>query len=141
MMFIGERRLPDPNVSPETDAFWTAAARGEFLVRRCRACGKAHWYPRTLCPFCTSADTEWIEGSGRGVIYSFSVMRRAEPPFVMAYVTLAEGPTMMTNLVNCDPAALQIGAAVELVFVRSEGDFAVPCFQPTPRGHGRVATS
>jgi hypothetical protein len=48
----------------------------------------------------------------------------------MAYVTLAEGPTMMTNIVNCDPDALQVGAAVELVFVRSEGNFAVPCFQP-----------
>jgi uncharacterized protein len=141
MMIIGERKLRDPNPSPETDAFWAAAARGEFLVRRCRACGKAHWYPRTLCPFCTSADTEWIRGSGRGVVYSFSVMRRADPPFVMAYVTLAEGPTMMTNLVNCDPAALKIGAAVELIFVRSDGDFAVPCFQPAPRGHGGVATS
>jgi uncharacterized OB-fold protein len=48
----------------------------------------------------------------------------------MAYVTLAEGPTMMTNIVNCDPDALQIGATVELVFVRSEGNFAMPCFQP-----------
>jgi uncharacterized OB-fold protein len=59
-------------------------------------------------------------------------MRRADPPFVMAYVTLAEGPTMMTNIVNCDPATLQVGAAVEVIFVRSEGGFAVPCFQPKP---------
>ena len=129
-MQIGARALHDPNPSPETEAFWSATARGVFLIRRCRACGKAHWYPRTLCPFCTSTDTEWEEGSGRGVIYSFSLMRRADPPFVMAYVTLAEGPTMMTNIVNCDPDALQVGAAVELVFVRSEGNFAVPCFQP-----------
>jgi uncharacterized OB-fold protein len=57
-------------------------------------------------------------------------MRRADPPFVMAYVTLAEGPTMMTNIVNCDPDTLQVGAAVDLVFVRSAADFAVPCFQP-----------
>jgi uncharacterized protein len=130
MMVYGERKLPDPNPSPETQEFWDAAARGEFLVRRCAACGKAHWYPRTLCPFCSSWDTEWVPGSGRGVIYSFSVMRRAEPPFVMAYVTLEEGPTMMTNLVDCDPATLRIGGAVELVFKPSEGGFAVPCFRP-----------
>jgi uncharacterized protein len=129
-MQIGTRALGDPNPSPETEAFWDASAQGVFLVRRCRVCGKAHWYPRTLCPFCSSADTEWVKGSGRGVIYSFSFMRRTEPPFVMAYVTLAEGPTMMTNIVNCSPDALEVGAAVELVFVRSAGGLAVPCFQP-----------
>jgi uncharacterized OB-fold protein len=131
-MQIVARALRDPNPSPETEAFWSATAQGVFLVRRCRACGKAHWYPRTVCPFCSGLGTDWVPGSGLGVIYSFSVMRRAEPPFVMAYVTLAEGPTMMTNIVNCDPATLEVGAAVEVIFVRSEGGFAVPCFQPKP---------
>jgi len=129
-----ERIPADPNPSPETEAFWEAAKAGRFLVRRCKACGKAHWYPRTLCPFCASLDTEWIEGSGRGTIYSYSYMRRATPPFVMAYVALAEGPTMMTNIVDCDPEGLRIGDAVELAFRSSEGGFAVPCFRPSGVG-------
>ncbi len=122
--------MRDPNPTPETAEFWHAAARGELLVRRCRGCGKAHWYPRNICPFCMSADTDWIAGNGRGVIYSFSVMRRTDPSFVMAYVTLSEGPTMMTNIVDCDPAGLRIGDAVEVAFIRSEGGFAIPCFRP-----------
>jgi uncharacterized OB-fold protein len=122
--------LRDPNPSPESRQFWDAAGRGEFLVRRCQACLQVHWYPRTLCPFCGSSDTEWIAASGRGVIYSFSIMRRAEPPFVMAYVTLAEGPTMMTNIVDCDFDALRIGDPVRLEFKPSPGGFAVPCFTP-----------
>ena len=62
----------------------------------CRSCGKAHWYPRALCPFCFSADIDWRQASGAGAIYSFSVMRRASPPHAIAYVTLAEGPSVLT---------------------------------------------
>lgn len=126
-------RIPnDPQPTAETQAFWDATGEGRFLVKRCRACGKAHWYPRTHCPFCASADTEWTEASGGGAIYSYSVMRRAEPVYVMAYVTLDEGPTMMTNLVDCDPDALAVGDRVRLVFKPSPGGFAVPMFTPTP---------
>ena len=103
---MAKRKIPAPQPSPETQAFWDAAAQGRFLVRRCTACGKAHWYPRPMCPFCWSEKTEWVEASGRGRIYSYSVMRRAPEPYVVAYVTLAEGPTMLTNLIDCDFDAL-----------------------------------
>jgi uncharacterized protein len=124
-------RVPsDPQPTVETQAFWDAAKEGRFLVKRCRGCAKAHWYPRTHCPFCESADTEWSQASGGGTIYSYSVMRRAEPVYVMAYVTLDEGPTMMTNLVDCDPDTLAVGARVRLVFKPSPGGFAMPMFSP-----------
>ncbi len=121
------RKIPAPKPTPETRAFWDAAAQGKFLIGRCTACGKAHWYPRTTCPFCWS-ETEWVEASGRGTIYSYSVMRRAPEPYVVAYVTLAEGPTMLTNLVDCDFDGLAIGQAVRLKFSPSEGGPPVPTF-------------
>lgn len=127
---MSERPIPDPVVSPETAAFWDAAAQGRFLVRHCTACNKAHWYPRTLCPLCASQATEWRAGSGRGVVYTFSVMRRAGAPFVIAYVRLEEGPLMMTNIVDCDPQRVRIGDPVVVVFRHSESGFAVPCFRP-----------
>lgn len=136
---MAESHLPDPVTSPETEAFWTAAGEGRFLVRRCRACGKAHWYPRTLCPFCASMDTEWSTGSGLGEIYTYSVMRRTDNPFIIAYVTLLEGPRMMTHIVDCDPDNVRVGDAVRLVFRPSKGGYAIPCFRlagnetsPTP---------
>jgi uncharacterized OB-fold protein len=129
-MKIEQRNPGDPEPMPETQAFWDAAKEGRFLIRRCNACGKAHWYPRFLCPLCHSTDTHWEEGSGKGRIYSFSVMRRADPVFVMAYVTLEEGPTMMTNIVECDTDQLAIGQPVELVFQTSKGGMSVPCFKP-----------
>jgi uncharacterized OB-fold protein len=122
------RKIPAPKPNAETQAFWDAAAQGRFLIRRCAACGKAHWYPRKTCPFCWSEETAWVEASGRGTIYSYSVMRRAPEPYVVAYVTLAEGPTMLTNLVDCDFNALAIGQAVRLKFSPSEGGPPVPMF-------------
>jgi uncharacterized OB-fold protein len=126
---MAERKFPAPPVNPESEPFYAAAAEGRFLLRRCTSCRKMHWYPRALCPFCF-ATTEWEEASGRGVIYSFSVMRRTDPPYAIAYVTLAEGPTMMTNLVDCDFDVLRIGQPVTLVFKPSDCGPPVPCFRP-----------
>ena len=126
---MSERILPDPPLTPESAPFYEAGRAGRFLVRRCGSCGRAHWYPRALCPFCFG-ETAWEEASGRGTIYSYSVMRRVDPPYVIAYVTLAEGPTMLTNLVGCDPDGLAIGQEVEVAWRGSEGGIPVPCFRP-----------
>lgn len=126
-----ERRIPAPVINAETQAFWDAARQGRFLIKRCEACDKAHWYPRAICPFCGSERTAWVSATGRGEIYSFSVMQRADPPYAIAYVTLEEGPTMMTNIVDCDLDAIHIGQRVELVFKPTEGDGAVPMFTPS----------
>lgn len=127
-----ERVMPCPIPTPDSLPFWQAAKEGRFLVKRCLDCGQVHWYPRPDCPMCFSDHTEWQSGRGTGVIYSYSVMRRATPPYVVAFVTLTEGPTMLTNLVDCDPDALAIGQAVQLQFRPSDGEFPVPVFTPVP---------
>ena len=129
-MAATERKIPAPPANPETKAFWEAAAQGKLLIKRCTSCGQSHYYPRALCPFCGSDRTEWKDSAGRGVIYSYSVMRRATPPYVIAYVTLDEGPTMMTNLVDCDFDALRIGQAVRVVWTPSDGGPPVATFTP-----------
>ena len=121
---------PAPPANPETQAYWAAAKEGRFLLKECRACGEAHYYPRAICPFCSSADTEWIEASGRGVIYTFSVMKRADGPYVLAYVQTDEGPRLMTNIVDCRPEDIWIDQAVSVVF-KADGDGIVaPMFTP-----------
>jgi hypothetical protein len=125
-----ERKLPAPAISPETQAYWDAAAKGKLLVRKCTACGQAHHYPRMLCPFCFSDKTEWIEASGKGTIYSYSVMRRAPVPYAMAYVTLAEGPRMVTNIVDCDLDKLRCEMPVKLTFKPTENGPPLPMWAP-----------
>lgn len=121
---------PEPTPAPDTMPFWEAAREGRFLIKTCTSCGRAHWYPRALCPFCFSAETEWVEASGKGEIYSYSFMRRAAAPYIIAYVTLEEGPTMMTNIVDADIADIRTGQKVEVVFRKSDGDWLVPLFRP-----------
>jgi len=125
------RKIPAPQPNLETQAFWDAAAEGKLLIKKCNACGETHFYPRAHCPFCFSDDTAWQQASGQWTIYTYSVMRRGAPvPYAIAYVTLAEGPTMMTNIVDCDFDGIKIGQKVKLVFKPSEGGPPVPCFAP-----------
>lgn len=79
----------------------------------------------------------WEDASGRGEVYSFSINYRAphpgfaeDTPFVLALVTLAEGPRMMTNIVDCDPEAVRIGMAVTVTFDDITEDVTLPKFQP-----------
>jgi uncharacterized OB-fold protein len=125
LAFIGT-----PDTNPEMKPYWEGLSAGKFQVRTCTACGKTHWYPRALCPFCFSDKTEWRPSEGNGVIYSFSVMQRAEVPYTIAYVTLDEGPSMMTNIVDCDFSQLKIGQRVKLVLKPTEGGPPMPMFTP-----------
>ena len=125
-----ERKIPAPEPNPETRPFWEAAAEGRLLIGTCRSCGRPHFYPRAICPLCGSEATELVEASGRGAVYSYSVMRRVPMPYALAYVTLDEGVTMMTNIVDCDLDAIRIGQRVQVVFKPSEGGPPVPMFTP-----------
>jgi uncharacterized protein len=127
-MTTKERVIAAPPVNPETKPFWDAAAEGKLLLKKCAACGEFHYYPRAICPFCFSDRTEWRAASGRGTVYSYSVMRRAPIPYAIAYVALEEGITMLTNIVDCDFDAIRIGRKVSLVFKPSDGGPPVPMF-------------
>ncbi|MFO1318655.1 MAG: Zn-ribbon domain-containing OB-fold protein [Burkholderiales bacterium] len=123
--------LPDPPVNPENQRYFDAAARGELLVGKCESCSAFHFYPRTLCPFCFSDRIDWVPARGTGTVYTYSTMHRGAPtPYTIAYVTLDEGVTMLTNLVDCDPASIRIGQAVKVVFRTSASGVSVPCFAP-----------
>jgi uncharacterized OB-fold protein len=130
---------PAPLVEPDTKAFWEATAEGRLLLPRCQACETVIWYPRSYCPACGSIGVNWVEASGRGTIYSFTVNRlgradvaeyRGLGPFVLAYVELEEGPRIMTNIVDCDPASVAVGQRVEAVFQDTGQGNALIRFRP-----------
>ena len=120
----------DPFVaaSPENLPFWQAAEAGHLLGKQCTDCRRHHWYPRCICPFCGSANTAWVPLSGRGSIHAFSTLRRANPPYTVAYVELAEGPRMLTNLIDMAEAEMRIGAPVRVVFRRTAQGRQAPKF-------------
>lgn len=126
---------PAPLINVETKPFWDATLQGKLLLPRCNACGTVIWYPRLFCPECSSFDVAWIEASGRGTVYSFTVNRRGQGDyrdlmFVLAYVELEEGPRVLTNIVDCDPESVTIGQNVEVVFHDTGSGAALPRFRP-----------
>mgnify|MGYP001327858630 FL=1 len=125
-----ERIFPAPPVNVEYEEFWSKANNGKLLLPRCMDTNQFFWYPRKISPFTLSANVEWVEAAGKGVIYTFSVMRRADPQYVIAYVRLVEGITMMTNIVECDPDSLEVGQPVELLMQESENGQKIPVFRP-----------
>jgi uncharacterized OB-fold protein len=127
---MSDNFLDDPFVAanPENLPFWQAAEGGRLLGKRCSDCSRHHWTPRVVCPFCGSANTAWVPLSGRGSIHAFSTLRRASPPYTVAYVELVEGPRLLTNLVDMAEADMHIGAAVKVVFRRTEDGRQAPKF-------------
>ena len=128
---------PAPRVAPEARPFWDATAEGRLLLPRCDACALVIWYPRGVCPACGSTRITWEEASGRGTVYSYTVVRRGgvgpyrgAEPYVLAYVELEEGPRVLTNVVDCDPEALAVGDPVEAVFVPADDGPALVRFRP-----------
>lgn len=118
--------VPKPPVTAETARFWQAIGEGRLLLSRCSNCASVIWYPRRSCTSCANTNLEEFEASGRGTIYSYTINYRGESsyrdasPYVLAYVELLEGPRILTNIVQCQPDELEIGAAVEVVFDRAE---------------------
>src|ERR1700690_4014436 len=129
-------RFDLPVIEPESQPFWDAAKEGRLLIQRCEACGKAQHYPRPFCASCWSDRVQWEEASGRGRIYTYSVvyMKDLPPfadrlPYVAAAVDLDEGPRIMTNIVGADPADLEVGAPVVVDFEVLTEEITAPVFR------------
>ncbi|GAA1605716.1 OB-fold domain-containing protein [Streptomyces globosus] len=129
--------LPEPD--DFTRPYWAAAAEGRLLLRRCSDCGRAHHYPREFCPFCWAGEDRvaWEPAGGSATLYTWSVVHRNDlPPFgrqvpyTAAVVDLAEGPRMMTRVVDCPPADLRVGMPLTVAFRETAPGVWVPVFRP-----------
>jgi|SRR5690606_13615931 uncharacterized OB-fold protein len=131
---------PDLTLVPDigNQEYWDGLNQEKLLLKSCLDCGKAHFFPRPMCPLCHSDRLEWITASGHGRIYSFSATVSASSPYVFAMVTLEEGPTMITNIVDASPEELAIGQDVEVTYLRDQtGKQNFPVFRPLLRQGAR----
>jgi uncharacterized OB-fold protein len=127
------KALPVP--TPESAPYWQGCRESKLLLQRCAACGRQQFYPRAICAACSSPDLAWAAASGRGRVKSYTVIRRAvsaayEPdvPYVVALIELAEGPTLMSNIVGAPPEQVRIGAAVRVRFDAWSDELRLPVF-------------
>jgi uncharacterized OB-fold protein len=116
---------------PTTAPFWQAAREHRLVVQRCATCGAHQFYPRPFCLTCSSLVLEWVGVSGSATVYSKTTVRipvieELAPPYVVAIVTLDEGPRLTTNLVGDEP---EIGDQVTVTWRERTGLPPLPVFQ------------
>jgi hypothetical protein len=130
-------KKPVPIVNPWAKPFWDAAREEKLLVQKCQDCDKHIFYPRIACPHCFSDKVEWVEASGKGTVYSYTVVTNNAPsafiqdmPFVIAIVKLEEGVQMLSNIINCNPDDVECDMPVEVTFEKIDDEFTLPKFRP-----------
>lgn len=133
---------PQPVADALTRPYWEAARARRLDLPRCDACGRWHFYPRSVCPHCGAGTITWAPVSGRGRVYSATQVQRAPSPafaesvpYVVAIVALDEGPHLMSTIVGCEPAAVTIDMPVRVDFL-DIGDATLPVFRPVAAGVG-----
>lgn len=134
-------KKPLPAITSEARPFWEAAAQQKLVMQRCQDCNAWVWTPRPSCYECGSEKVAWQAMSGRGEIYSFTVIRQVvgraaskafEPdvPYVVAWVDLDEGPRMITNIVGCPVENVTLGMKVSVAFEQASPEIWLPKFKP-----------
>lgn len=116
---------------PEQD-FFAFLQRGRFMIQRSRETGRCFFYPRVAEPGTGCTDLEWIEASGRGTVYSTTVIRQKPPApnYNIALIDLAEGPRLTSRVDGIAPEAVRIGMAVRAV-IKRENDLPLLVFEPS----------
>jgi uncharacterized protein len=136
---MSEAQRAKPLPTPETQHFWDGTAAGELRLQRCDACAHVYFPPRPFCPACASRKVSIFVASGDATLYSYVIHHLPvpgfTPPYAIAVVQLAEGPRMMTNIVDCPqtPEALQLDMPLEVAFHKLDEKITLPLFRP--KGH------
>lgn len=135
--------IPLPTPTPVSRPFWAGCAEGELRYQRCPACGQAEFDPVWACRYCGAKDLTWAVSSGRGEIYSYSVVWRPQTPefsvpYAVVIVALDEGFMLLTNLIGCETQDVRAGLRVRVTFHDVGGDVVLPYVVPdaeAERGH------
>ena len=105
-------------------AYFRHLSQGRFQIQRCRDCARHVFYPREICPHCSSQALEWVAPSGRGTVYSYTTVRRkpdAGGDYNVSLIDLEEGVRMMASVTGMPAADVEIGMPVTAKLVERDG--------------------
>jgi uncharacterized protein len=133
--------LHETHADPTTQPFWDAALDDRLVAPKCTNCGTFRLPPSAFCFVCQTRDVEWVELSGTGTIYTFTIIRHplhpdlaAICPYVSGVVELdgtqGAGARMLVNIIDCDPDAVRCGDRVEIVWDHVNDEMTTPRFRP-----------
>lgn len=136
-MSTPQRPLPQPDDA--SAPYWEAARRHELRVQRCAACGELRFPPQPMCDGCNSFEVEWVALSGRGTLFSFTIVHppvlpafQQRAPFAIVLVELAEDARLriVGNLLDCPLERIRIGLPVAVTFEDVTESVTLPQWRP-----------
>lgn len=122
----------------DTRAFWKATKDKQLTYQQCRDCGTVVFYAKRQCTGCTGGTLEWKTASGKGTVYTYSVVRqsyhpffRQKVPYAVAWIDLEEGPRILSNITGVGDALkdVQCGMQVQVEWEEHEA-LCIPLFKP-----------
>jgi len=131
-----EYRKPLPMMTGFAREFYEHCQRGELRFQRCTGCGRWRHVPRHRCGSCSSWEWEWAASSGRGQVFSWTVVSRPmhpdfveEAPYAPAIIEMEEGVRLVSWVVDCPPEELRKGLPVEVSFDAVTDEVTLPKFR------------
>jgi len=138
---MSEYGKPIPIPNEDSQPFWNSLKEHKLKIQKCRQCGQFRFPPRIICPNCLSLESEWTEVSGKGKVYSFTVVHHAywpgykdELPYVVALIDLEEKVRLTSNIVGCSPQEVEIGMDVQIEFEDVTPELTLHKFRPSASG-------
>ena len=132
---LTQRPLPSDD-NPLNAEFFAHCARGELRFQRCDDCGRWRHPPRYRCPGCGSEDWSWSRSSGRGRIFSWTLVHRAmhpsfqEVPYAVVVVEMTEGPRVVSRLRNLPHSKIRLDLPVEVEIEKVSDTVGLGYFRP-----------
>jgi len=130
---------PRPVLDGLTAEFYAHCARHDLRFQRCLTCGAWRHPPRVLCAVCGSSRWSWEPSSGRGQVFTWTVVHQAmhpafadAVPYAVIVVETTEGVRVVSNLLDAGNDALRLGLPVEVDYQRLDDELTLPMFRPTP---------
>lgn len=133
------RGHPLPEITDQTRPFWTAAKNGKLVMQKCGRCGTLNFFPKPWCIDCGSRKLEWVEVSGRGTVYSYTIAYKVmmnfpgwqgDLPVIMCIIDLDEGARMYGQVIGCKPEDVKIGMQLAACFEDISPQAGIPKFRP-----------
>jgi uncharacterized OB-fold protein len=129
--------IPTPVPNADNAGFWEGCRGRELRLQCCARCGSIRHPPRPMCPQCQSFEYAWQRASGRGTVYTYTIVHgptlpafQSQIPYNVVVVRLEEGPFMVSHLVGCAADRIAIGMPVEVVFADIGDAVTLPKFRP-----------
>ena len=117
--------------------FWDSLKERDVKVQKCQSCGRFRHVPKEICTCCFSAEFSWAPISGRGVVYTYTIVHRAptpayqaSTPYAIVHVTMDEGFRMIGTLTGVEPESVAIDAPVQAVYRDVSPEWTILEFEP-----------